>query len=96
LIDNLQFESIIQENLWAVLGIASLVGLIPESGPHLIFLTLFTKGAIPFGILLASSIVQDGHGMLPMLAHSRNLFVLVKAINLVIGFSVGATGLLLW
>ena len=95
LIDNLQFESIIRENLWVVLGIASLVGLIPESGPHLIFLTLFTKGAIPFSILLASSIVQDGHGMLPMLAHSRNLFVLVKAVNLVIGFSVGATGLLL-
>jgi hypothetical protein len=95
LIDNLHLEGIIQENLWVFLGIASLVGLIPESGPHLIFLTLFTKGTIPFSILLANSIVQDGHGMLPMLAHSRHVFIIVKLINLVVGFSAGAIGLLL-
>jgi hypothetical protein len=54
----------IQENLFLVLVIAILVGIIPESGPHLIFVTLFAQGTLPFAILLANSIVQDGHGTL--------------------------------
>ncbi len=51
----------------AFLFIAALVGLIPESGPHIIFVKLFADGMIPFSVLLTSSIVQDGYGMLPML-----------------------------
>lgn len=39
--------------------------------------------------LLASSIVQDGHGMLPLLAHSRKAFFLVKAVNLLVGVALG-------
>jgi hypothetical protein len=64
--------------------------LIPESGPHLIFVTLFAQGVVPFSVLLASSVVQDGHGMLPMLAHSRREFVEIKAINLTVGLLAGA------
>lgn len=90
LIERMNLDGLIQSNLWVVLGVASLVGLIPESGPHLIFVMLFAKGTIPFSILLASSIVQDGHGMLPMLAHSRRAFVVLKLIVLIIGMSVGA------
>jgi len=92
---NLNLEGIIRENLWVVLLIACLVGVIPESGPHLVFLTLFVAGTIPVSILLASSIVQDGHGMLPMLAHSRKVFVRVKAINLAVGLAIGAAGMIL-
>jgi hypothetical protein len=95
LTEYLQLEGLIRESYWAVLLIACLVGLIPESGPHLIFLTLYVQGSVPFSVLLASSIVQDGHGMLPLLAHSRTDFVRVKLINLVIGFGVGALLLLL-
>ncbi|HOV23651.1 MAG TPA: putative manganese transporter [Candidatus Marinimicrobia bacterium] len=76
-----------------VLLIACLVGIIPESGPHLIFVTMFAEGLVPFSILLASSIVQDGHGMLPMLAHSRRDFVRIKAINFGFGLLVGLIGL---
>lgn len=90
LVDLLQMEELIRHNLWVVLSFASLVGLIPESGPHMIFVTFFANGTVPFGILLASSIVQDGHGMLPLLAHSPRTFILVKLINLVIGLLVGA------
>jgi hypothetical protein len=90
----LHLEGLIRENLWSVMVIACLVGLIPESGPHLVFLTLYVEGAIPISILLASSIVQDGHGMLPMLAHSRKIFARVKLINLVVGLAIGAAGLL--
>lgn len=81
--------------VWAMLALACLVGVIPESGPHLVFVTLFARGLAPFGVLLASSIVQDGHGMLPLLAHSRRTFFVVKGINLVVGFLVGTLLLLL-
>ncbi|HET54198.1 MAG TPA: hypothetical protein ENN33_03165, partial [Ignavibacteria bacterium] len=57
-------ESLISDNLFVVLLIAVLVGMIPESGPHMVFVTLFAAGTIPFSILIASSIAQDGHGML--------------------------------
>lgn len=86
---HLNLENLYRENIWAVLIIACLIGLIPESGPHLIFLTLFLQGFIPFSVLLANSIVQDGHGMLPLLASSRNDFLRVKLINLVVGLTVG-------
>jgi hypothetical protein len=46
-------------------------------------------------VLLASSIVQDGHGMLPMLAHSRRAFVAVKLVNCVVGLVAGATAVFL-
>ena len=68
-----------------VLLVACLICLIPESGPHLLFLTLFVENAIPFSTFLASSIVQDGHGTLPLLAESRGDFFKVKAINFLVG-----------
>jgi Putative, 10TM heavy-metal exporter len=74
---------------WLLLLMACAIGLIPESGPHLIFVTLYAQHAIPFGVLLASSIVQDGHGMLPMLAHSRRAFLAVKGINFLLGLAAG-------
>jgi len=74
--------------VWVLL-IASLVGLIPESGPHLIFVMMFAKGLIPFSVLLASSIVQDGHGMLPLLSSSRKDFLLIKLINFILGLTGG-------
>ncbi len=78
---------------WVALLAACLVGLIPESGPHLVFVTLYAQGYIPLAVLLAGSIVQDGHGMLPVLAHSRRVFVIIKLINLAFGLAVGALAL---
>ncbi len=95
LMDVLQLETTIRKGKWVVLLVACLVGLIPESGPHLIFVTLFAQGVIPISILLASSVVQDGHGMLPMLAHSRREFLIVKAINFCAGIVLGAVALAL-
>jgi hypothetical protein len=83
----------ISNNMFIVLLIAVLIGIIPESGPHLFFVTLFASGTIPFSILLASSISQDGHGMLPMLAESKKGFIAVKIINMVYALVVGGTGL---
>jgi hypothetical protein len=75
---------------WVALAAAALLGIVPESGPHLLFVTLYEQGLVPVSVLVASSIVQDGHGMLPLLAHSRRDFVRVKAVNLIAGTSVGA------
>lgn len=91
----LHLEPAIRSGRWLVLLTACLVGLIPESGPHLIFVTLFAQGMVPFSVLLASSIVQDGHGMLPMLAHSTREFALIKAITFSAGLSFGAAGMVL-
>ncbi|MFA4838720.1 MAG: putative manganese transporter [Candidatus Neomarinimicrobiota bacterium] len=90
LMQNFDIEKTIGDNYFVVLLVACLVGLIPESGPHLIFVSLYAEGLIPFSVLLASSIVQDGHGMLPMLAHSRRIFAKIKIINFAIAFIIGA------
>lgn len=87
-------DSLIGENLYLILLIAVLVGVIPESGPHFVFVLLFANGSIPLSILLASSIVQDGHGSLPLLAESRKSFIVIKIINMAVGLIVGLTGLL--
>ena len=88
----------IKNNQWTtflLILLAVLIGIIPESGPHLIFVILFFNGSIPFSILLSSSIVQDGHGALPLLASSRSNFFLMKAISVLVGLCVGLLGFFL-
>jgi hypothetical protein len=70
-----------------------LVGIIPESGPHILFITLYATGNIPLSILLANSITQDGHGSLPLLAETRKDFLRMKGVNLLLGLLVGLAGL---
>ena len=81
--------------IWLLMLLAVLIGIIPESGPHLIFVVMFMNGTIPFSILLVSSIVQDGHGALPLLAQSRKNFLLMKALNMLVGLIVGVVCLLI-
>ena len=76
--------------LWIIL-IASLISLIPESGPHLIFVMMFAEGLVPFSVLLASSIIQDGHGMLPLLSYTIKDSILIKLFNFAIGLGLGIT-----
>ncbi len=85
-------EPWLKENHLIILAVALLVGIIPESGPHLLFVTLYFSGQIPFSILLANSIVQDGHSALPLLAESKRSFLWVKAINTLIGLIFGLLG----
>ncbi len=85
----------INGNLYIVLLMAVLVGIIPQSGPHLMFLSLYISGAIPLSILFANSIVQDGHGALPLFAESKKSFFWAKLVNIVIGLLVGVIGLVL-
>ena len=85
-------QSWLTNNLLIMLLLAVFIGMIPESGPHLIFVTLFAGGMIPFSILLASSISQDGHGSLPLLAESKRSFLYVKSVNMVVALVVGLLG----
>jgi len=94
LMDFIDIQSWITDNMLIILIIAVLVGIIPESGPHLVFITLFAQGTIPFSILLASSISQDGHGMLPLLAESKRGFLAVKTVNLLVALIIGFIGYL--
>lgn len=87
-------HDVIDSKPFIVLIIAIIVGLIPQSGPHLIFVILFMQGNLPLSILLANSIVQDGHGALPLLAESRKAFFISKAIKIAIALIVGSTALL--
>ena len=82
-------QDLIDSKPFIVLLLAILIGLIPQSGPHLIFLILFANGDLPLGIFLANCIVQDGHGALPLLAESRKAFFVSKGIKIGIAVLVG-------
>ncbi len=95
LLNYLNVQQLLSDNMLIVLIVAVLIGIIPESGPHLVFVTLFATGQLPFSILLASSIAQDGHGMLPLLAESKRSFLAVKVTNIIFAFIAGLSGYLL-
>jgi len=72
-----------------VLVISAALGMIPESGPHLIFVMMFANGIIPFSVLLTSSFVQDGHGILPLFSYTVKDSLIIKLFKFVFGLSVG-------
>ena len=85
----------ISNNTALMILLATLIGIIPESGPHLIFVTLFATGVVPFPVLLASSISQDGHASIPLLAESRKSFLWAKVINCIVALAAGYAAMLI-
>ena len=83
---NLQFTG---TSMVYVLIIACLVGILPISGPNVFLLVMFTKGLIPFSVLLANSIIQDGHGLLPIMGFSMDDAVKIKLFNFALGLFIG-------
>ena len=90
----LDISSWIGSNTLLMVLLAALVGLIPESGPHLVFVTLYASGIVPLPVLLASCISQDGHAALPLLAEDKAAFLKAKAINCAIAVVVGCCAML--
>ena len=82
-------DTFVREHMAWVLLIGALIGMIPESGPHLVFVMMYAQGLIPFSILFTTSFIQDGHGMLPLLSYSIKDSVLIKVLNLIFGLAVG-------
>ena len=79
----------ISGNTTLMILLAALIGIIPESGPHLVFVSLYASGIIPLPVLIASCISQDGHASLPLLAQSRRSFLAAKAINVSVAVLAG-------
>lgn len=90
LLQNFNFSSVISTlPLYSLIIFAALVGIIPESGPHMIFLVLYSKGLVPFSVLLVSTLSQDGHGLLPLLSHSIKDTVYVQIFTTVFSLVIG-------
>jgi Putative, 10TM heavy-metal exporter len=71
----------VEQNMGWIILAAIVIGIIPESGPHLVFVSLFASGVAPFSVLLASSIAQDGHGD----------SIVIKTFNICFALIVGFT-----
>jgi len=83
-------DAFVREHMMWVLLIGALIGMAPESGPHLIFVMMYAQGLVPFSVLFTASFVQDGHGMLPLLSYSVKDSILIKIFNLAFGIATGA------
>lgn len=79
----------IRGNTYWLLILAALIGMIPESGPHMVFISLFAGGYVPFSVLLTSSMSQDGHTSLPLLASSTKSFLIAKLVNAAFAIIIG-------
>ena len=91
----IEIDHWISDNTALMILLATLIGIIPESGPHMIFVTLFAAGVVPFPVLLASSISQDGHASIPLLAESRKSFLWAKVINCIVALAAGFAAMLI-
>ena len=85
----------ISDNTVLMILLATVIGIIPESGPHMIFVTLFAAGVVPFPVLLASSISQDGHASIPLLAEDKKGFLWAKLINCAVALAAGFGAMLI-
>lgn len=74
---------------WLFIILAAVIGIIPESGPHLIFVTLFSEGLIPFSVLFVNTLSQDGHGLLPLLSYSVKDTIYVQIFTTFFALIVG-------
>ncbi len=86
---NWNLEQLASQYTLSLLFLGAIIGLIPESGPHLIFVTMYANGLVPFSVLFVSAFVQDGHGMLPMLSYSVKDSMLIKLFNIAFGIIFG-------
>lgn len=90
-----EIDGWISQNTVLMILLAAAIGLIPESGPHMIFVTLYAGGIVPFPVLLASAISQDGHSSLPLLAEDKRSFAYAKLLNCLIAIAAGFGAMLL-
>jgi len=86
---HIDLRALLPDSAFLLVLLAALIGLVPESGPHVVFVLLFAEGLIPFSVLAASSIAQDGHGVLPLLAYAPKDVAYVKVYASAVGLAVG-------
>ncbi len=69
--------------------IGAAIGLIPGCGPQIIFVTLYTKGMLPFAALLANALSQDGDALFPLLAIDKKSSLIATVITTIPALIVG-------
>lgn len=77
-----------QTGLMAVI-IGVLIGVIPGCGPQIIFVTLFTRGLVPFSALLANALSQDGDALFPLIAIDKRSALWATIVNAIPALIVG-------
>lgn len=91
----IDMETWLRGNTGLMIVIAVLTGLIPESGPHMVFVSMFASGILPFPVLLASCISQDGHACLPLIAENKKSWVRVKVLKSMLALAAGFGAMLI-
>lgn len=90
----IDMETWIRGNTGLMILAAVLIGLIPESGPHLIFVSMYASGILPFPVLLASCIAQDGHACLPLIAENKRSWLSAKILKSILAVAAGCIAML--
>lgn len=91
----IDMETWLRGNTGLMIVIAVLTGLIPESGPHMVFVSMFASGILPFPVLLASCISQDGHACLPLIAENKKSWIRVKTLKSMLALAAGFGAMLI-
>ncbi len=74
--------------VWPVLvGVA--VGLIPGCGPQVLLVTLYTQGVVPFSVVLANAVSQDGDALFPLIALEPRSAIKASVVTTVPALVVG-------
>jgi hypothetical protein len=88
-----RMSGIIKGGRWRQYTLASFLGSTPGCLGAFMNVSLYVHGLISFGAIvggmIATSFVQDGHGMLPLLSYSFKDSVLIKVFNLAFGLVAG-------
>ena len=90
----IDMETWIRGNTGLMILAAVLIGLIPESGPHLIFVSMYASGILPFPVLLASCIAQDGHACLPLIAENKRSWLSAKLLKSALAIAAGCIAMM--
>lgn len=90
----IDMETWVRGNAGLMILAAVLIGLIPESGPHLIFVSMYASGILPFPVLLASCIAQDGHACLPLIAENKRSWMSAKLLKSALAAAAGFIAML--
>lgn len=82
-------HSILLVNGMIAVVIGALLGIIPGCGIQVIFISLFSKGVMPFAALVANSISQDGDALFPLIAMDKKSALWAKVLNLIPALIIG-------
>lgn len=89
LIPDTVIKGYVHSNYIIVLVISIILGVLPISGTSVIFILMYINGNIPIGILLANCIVNDSLGSFPLLSESKEDFIKIKIICVLVAIVVG-------